>query len=160
MPKIPQPPLDEVDRSIVRVLAQNARIANNALADEVGVAASTCLARVRSLRDRGVIRGFQADVDLSALGMPLQAMISVRLRAHTREQNESFRSVAPGLPGVLEVFHMAGSDDYLLHVAVADSDALRDFVVDHLTTHPAVGQTQTNLIFERMAGSRFPEPGR
>ncbi|WP_033257575.1 MULTISPECIES: Lrp/AsnC family transcriptional regulator [Kitasatospora] len=156
MPNIPRPraaELDAVDRAIVRVLLADARIPNNALAQQVGVAPSTCLARVRGLRERGVIAGYHAELDLPAVGLPLQAMISVRLRAHTRQQNGSFRAVAPGLPGVLAVFHMAGSDDYLLHVAVADPDALRCFVVEHLTTHPAVAQTRTNLVFERIPGA-------
>ena len=152
--------LDEIDRHIVRELARDARMPNNALAERIGIAPSTCLGRVRSLRERGVIRGFRAEIAPAAIGLPLQAMISVRLRAHTREQNESFRATAPDMPGVVAVFHMAGSDDYLLHVALAHPDALRDFVVDHLTTHPAVAQTRTNLIFEQIAGRRHlvPEP--
>ncbi|MFB6888040.1 Lrp/AsnC family transcriptional regulator [Kitasatospora sp. NPDC056327] len=158
MPNYPQAhrvPIDDTDRAILRVLAENARTPNNALAEAVGIAPSTCLARVRALRDRGTIRAFRTEIDPAAIGLPLQAMISVRLRAHTREQNESFRGTAPDLPGVLAVFHMAGSDDYLLHVGVAGPEELRDFVVDHLTTHPAVAQTRTNLIFEQIPGRRY-----
>ncbi|KJY38201.1 AsnC family transcriptional regulator [Streptomyces sp. NRRL S-495] len=147
--------VDDIDRAILRVLAENARTPNNALAEAVGIAPSTCLARVRTLRERGIIRAFRTEIDPAAIGLPLQAMISVRLRAHTREQNESFRGTAPDLPGVLAVFHMAGSDDYLLHVGVAGPEELRDFVVDHLTTHPAVAQTRTNLIFEQIPGRRY-----
>ncbi|MFD7414890.1 Lrp/AsnC family transcriptional regulator [Kitasatospora purpeofusca] len=158
MPNFPQAhraSVDDIDRAILRVLAENARTPNNALAEAVGIAPSTCLARVRTLRERGIIRAFRTEIDPAAIGLPLQAMISVRLRAHTREQNESFRSTAPDLPGVLAVFHMAGSDDYLLHVGVAGPEELRDFVVDHLTTHPAVAQTRTNLIFEQIPGRRY-----
>ncbi|WP_406091352.1 Lrp/AsnC family transcriptional regulator [Kitasatospora purpeofusca] len=158
MPNFPQAhraPVDDIDRAILRVLAENARTPNNALAEAVGIAPSTCLARVRTLRERGIVRAFRTEIDPAAIGLPLQAMISVRLRAHTREQNESFRSTAPDLPGVLAVFHMAGSDDYLLHVGVAGPEELRDFVVDHLTTHSAVAQTRTNLIFEQIPGRRY-----
>ncbi|MFJ4092242.1 Lrp/AsnC family transcriptional regulator [Kitasatospora sp. NPDC089913] len=158
MPNFPQAhraPVDDIDRAILRVLAENARTPNNALAEAVGIAPSTCLARVRALRERGIVRAFRTEIDPAAIGLPLQAMISVRLRAHTREQNESFRGTAPDLPGVLAVFHMAGSDDYLLHVGVAGPEELRDFVVDHLTTHPAVAQTRTNLIFEQIPGRRY-----
>jgi DNA-binding Lrp family transcriptional regulator len=150
--------IDEVDRAIIRALAENARMPNNALAEAVGIAPSTCLGRVRALQERGVLRGFRAEVDPAAIGLPLQAMISVRLRAHTREQVASFRSTAPDLPGVLAMFHMAGSDDYLLHVGVAGPEALRDFVVDNLTAHPAVAQTRTNLIFEQIPGRRYLAP--
>src|SRR5580658_2183050 len=74
--------LDDIDRHIVYELARDARIANNALAERVGIAPSTCLGRVRSLRERGVIRGYHADVDPAALGLALQALIAIRLESH------------------------------------------------------------------------------
>ena len=149
----PQPPLDPTDRAILALLAADARMPNNAIAEAVGIAPSTCLGRIRTLRERGAIRGFHADVDPAALGRGLQAMIAVRLRAHTRESVKDFIRDIPGLPGVVGVWHVAGADDYLLHVAVQDSDALRDFVLNHLTTHPAVGHTETSLIFGHFRGS-------
>src|SRR5271154_3780487 len=76
--------LDEYDRHIVRELARDARTPNNALAERVGIAPSTCLGRVRSLRERGVIRGYHADVDPAALGLALQALIAIRLESHAR----------------------------------------------------------------------------
>ena len=91
---------------------------------------------MRALRERGVLRGFHAEVDLAALGRPLQAMIAVRLAAHTREQIEDFTAHVRELPGVLSVFHMTGATDYLLWVAAADAQDLREFVVDHLATTP------------------------
>src|SRR5438045_3270909 len=79
-----RPVLDDVDRRILRELVADARIPNNALAERVGIAPSTCLGRVRALREGGVIRGYHADVDPAALGRPIQAMISVRLQSHAR----------------------------------------------------------------------------
>jgi DNA-binding Lrp family transcriptional regulator len=49
------------------------------------------------------------------------------------------------------VFHVAGAEDYVLHVRAASGDALRDFVLDHLAVDPAVQHTQTSLIFEHIA---------
>lgn len=144
--------LDPVDRQLLAALRLDGRMTNQALAAAVGIAPSTCLLRVRELRRRGVLRGVHADVDLARAGRPLQAMIAVRMRAHVREQVKAFLVQLPAVPGVLAVFHMSGKDDYLVHVAVADTDALRDFVVEHLTGHPAVGHTETNLIFERLPG--------
>lgn len=151
--RAPKPVLDDTDRAILAVLAADARTPNNAVAEAVGIAPSTCLARIRTLRERGVIRGFHADIDPTALGRGLQAMIAVRLRAHTRERVKEFIRDVPGLPDVVGVWHVAGADDYLLHIAVADSDALRDFVLEHLTTHPAVGHTETSLIFGHLRGA-------
>src|SRR5215469_18814461 len=81
-PKTVQAPnLDEIDLTIIRELARDARLPNNMLAARAGIAPSTCLGRVRALRERGVIRGYHADVDQAALGRPLQAMIAVRLQS-------------------------------------------------------------------------------
>ena len=152
MPNDPQPSVDAVDRAMLELLARDARITNQRLAELVGVAPSTALARLRSLRTRGVIRGFHAEVDLAALGSPLQAMIAVRLAVHAREQIEAFTVAVRELPGVLMVFHLTGVTDYLIWVAAADAQHLREFVVDHLASHPAVAHAETSLIYEHRRG--------
>lgn len=145
--------LDDVDRAILRVLTEDARTPNNAVAAAVGIAPSTCLGRIRALRERGVIRGHHTDVDLGALGLPIQAMIAVRLSAHSRSQVDNFSAHAAALPGVISVFHVAGGNDYLLHVAAPSADALRDFILDNVTTQPGIQHTETSLIFVHHRGS-------
>lgn len=152
MPNDRQTPLDATDRAIVEVLGQDARTSNQRLAERVGVAPSTALTRLRSLRARGVITGFHAEVDLAALGRPLQAMIAVRLAVHAREQIDAFTGAVRALPGVLMVFHLTGVTDYLVWVAAADAQDLREFVVDHLATHPSVAHAETSLIYEHRRG--------
>ena len=151
--------LDRVDLALVSALLRDARMPNSRLAQEAGVAPSTALVRMRALLRAGVIRGFRADVDPAAVGRPVQALISVRLRAHDRAVIDSFADRLPTLPEVVQTFHTAGADDYVLHVAVADATRLRDFVLDHLTTHPAVAHTETNLVFSHDEGHRGPLPG-
>jgi len=158
MPKDRQPvEIDDVDRAILEALTNDARMPNNRLAEGLGIAPSTCLARVRALRRNGVLRGFHADVDLAALGRPLQAMIAVRLTVHHREEIEAFTRAVRELPGVLSVFHVAGVNDYLVWVAAADAQDLREFVVDHLATHRSVAHAETSLIYEHRRG---PGPWR
>jgi DNA-binding Lrp family transcriptional regulator len=148
--------LDPVDRTIVGALREDARIPNARLAELAGIAPSTCLERVRSLRRRGVLRGFRADIDPAGLGYGLQAMIAVRLAAHTREQIASFTEHVRDLDGVLSIFHMTGETDYLLHVAARDPHDLREFVVEHLASDPAVAHAQTSLIYEQRDGRGVP----
>jgi DNA-binding Lrp family transcriptional regulator len=150
MPNFPQ--LDPVDRAILEHLSVDARMPNNRLAERVGLAPSTCLARVRALREAGVVRGFHAEIDLGALGRPLQAMVAVRLAVHARAQIDDFTDHVRALPGVLSIFHMTGQTDYLVWVAAADAQDLREFVVDHLATHPATAHAETSLIYEHRRG--------
>ena len=130
-------------------LARDARIPNNTLAERAGVAPSTCLGRVRALRERGVIRGYHAEVDPAALGRPLQAMIAVRLQANARGRIRTFVAGVARLPEVLNVFFLAGKDDFLLHVAAASTGDLRDFV-ENLSSNADVAYTETSLIFEHV----------
>lgn len=144
--------MDDTDRRILRALSANARMSGAALASSLGVAESTVSLRIRRLQKEGHLRGAHADIDLMSLGMTVQALVSVRLVSIIREDVESFREEAPNWPGVLGLFHMAGVDDFLLHVAARNSSELRDFVLEHLAGHPAVANTETNLIFDHVVG--------
>jgi DNA-binding Lrp family transcriptional regulator len=148
--------LDDTDRAILRVLADDARISNKDLAERVGVAQSTCLARVRTLRESGVIRGYHADIDPRALGHDLQAMIAIRLQPHARGALGDVVAALARRPEVLDVYFVAGANDFLLHVATTSTDELRRLVADHLNRDPAIAGTETALIFEhtRAAGRR------
>lgn len=142
--------LDDIDRRLLRLLADDARMPNNALAQRAGIAPSTCLGRVRALRERGIIRGFHADIDPAALGRPIQAMIAVRLQTHARGHIPAFMAKIAALPEVLNVFFLGGADDFHVHIAAASTDNLRDFVVVNLSGDPDVALTETNLIFEHV----------
>jgi len=148
--------LDAVDRRLLAELERDGRIANNRLAARLGVAPSTAHARTRALVERGVVRGVHAEVDLAAVGRPVEALVAVRLRAHDRAQIEAFSRRVPALAEVVQTFHVSGAEDYMLHVAVASSGALRDWVLDHLTTDPAVAHTETTLVFEHRRGNAGP----
>jgi DNA-binding Lrp family transcriptional regulator len=145
--------LDAVDRKILTVLHADARITNNALAEAVGIAASTCHGRVRRLVDLGVIRGFYTDVDPVAVGLPLQAMISVTLQSNARGKIRSFIQQIRTRRQVMDVYFLAGSDDFILHVAARDTEDLRAFVVENLNADADVAGTQTSLIFEHLRGA-------
>ena len=148
--------LDRIDFEIIAELRKNARIPNNKLAQKVGVAPSTCLERVRRLISAGVLYGFSAEVDPSAVGIGLQALITVQLRRHSRDLVDSFRNHAVTLKEVLAVYHVAGSNDFLVHTAVRDADHLRDLAMDAFTTRPEVSHIETNLIFEYSRTRELP----
>jgi DNA-binding Lrp family transcriptional regulator len=145
--------LDDTDHRILNALHSDARMSNSALAETVGIAASTCHGRVRRLQELGVIRGFYADIDPAAIGLSLQAMISVSLQANARGKIRSFIEHIRRRPQVMDVYFLAGADDFLIHVAASDTDDLRAFVVENLNSDADVAGTQTSLIFEHLRGA-------
>ncbi|GEB52072.1 MULTISPECIES: Lrp/AsnC family transcriptional regulator [Streptomyces] len=149
--------LDALDRTLLRELQKDARQTNRELAAKAGVSPSTSLERVRLLRQRGVITGYHAALDLDAAGRPVQALISVRIRPPARPVIEGFREWAARLPEVIGLFVTSGAHDFLLHVAVPDVDSVYAFVIDRLTERREVADVQTTLVYEHMR-SRGIEP--
>ncbi len=139
--------MDELDTALLTLLQEDAKLTNKELASRLHIAQSTCIERVRALTRRGILRGHHAEVDLRKIGRPVQAMVAVRLRPPDRAVIESFRTFVTSLPEVLEVFVMSGSDDFLLHVAVADNDHLSGFVLDRLTQRKEIVDVRTSVVF-------------
>lgn len=142
--------LDELDRHLVAALQNDARQTNRELAEAARVAPSTSLERVRSLRDRGIIRGYHAEVDLAAIGRGVQALVAVRIRPPSRHNIEAFREWVLALPETVGVFVVSGGDDFLIHVAVPDTDGLYAFVIDRLTERHEVADVRTSVVYEHL----------
>jgi len=148
--------LDRTDFRILQEMQKNARIQNKTLARRVGIAESTCLERVRTLRDDGVLTGYSAEVDPAAVGIHVQAMIAVQLERHSRETVERVRTRVFDRPEVVAVYHLGGRTDFLLHVAVRSSDHLRDVILSAFTSHDEVAQVETSLIFDYHRAETWP----
>lgn len=149
--------LDAVDMALLRELQNDARQTNRDLATKAGVSPSTSLERVRLLRERGLITGYHAVLDLEAAGRPVQALISVRIRPPARPVIEGFREWAQQLPEVIAMFVTSGAYDFLLHIAVPDVNGVYAFVIDRLTERREVADVQTTMAYEHVQ-SRIIEP--
>ena len=151
-------PLDRTDRAIVTQLQNNARISNKELAAAVGVAPSTALERTRRLEAEGVLIGYHAEVAPEALGIGLQALVEVSLRQHARPLVEAFEAHALALPEVVQVFHTTGASDFLVHVAVRDTEHLRTLALAAFTERPEVARIETSLLFAHRRTVAAPQP--
>lgn len=148
--------MDRIDITLLRLLRKNARLPNKDLAERVGIAPSTALERIRRLRSSRAIQGYHAEIAPEAVGIGLQAMVSVRLARHSRELVERFHEHVIALPEVLAVYHVAGADDFLVHVGVRDSGHLRDFALSAFTERAEVAHIETRLIFEFRRSTELP----
>ncbi|WP_329459658.1 Lrp/AsnC family transcriptional regulator [Streptomyces sp. NBC_01497] len=151
---------DAVDRALLRELQDDARQTNRDLAAKTGVSPSTSLERVKLLRERGAITGYHASVDLDAMGRPVQALISVRIRPPARPVIEGFRNWAARLPEVIGLFVTSGTHDFLLHVAVPDVNGVYAFVIDRLTERREVADVQTTMVYEHVRPGRIDPAAR
>jgi DNA-binding Lrp family transcriptional regulator len=143
--------LDSVDRALLLELQNDARQTNKALAERVGVAPSTCLERVRELRERGVITGFSARVDPDAIGRPMEALMSIQQGSARRQTTESLLDHVGSQPETIRVMALTGTTDFVVHVAVPDMDHLRDLIWA-LIERPEVTRIQTSLVLAKVEG--------
>ena len=152
-----QKALDRIDRRILQALQNDARCSNKELAAQVGLAPSSCLERVRRLRKRGLLGAAHAETDPAALGVGIQALVSVDVYHHSAEAIAAFDRTLRGLPEVIAFFNVSGRHDYLVHLACRDTAHLRTLMLEAFTGVEAVRYHETSLIFDRYRSSGWPD---
>ena len=136
--------MDQIDRAILFQLQADGRLANNELADRVGLSPSPCLRRVKRLEASGTIQRYAAIVDQAAIGRAYEVLVWVTLREVTRASMATIEERFAELGEITEAFRMMGQPDYLVRVAVADAAAFESFYIDTLAALPGV-QTLTSM---------------
>lgn len=145
--------LDDQDRQILRLLQSDCRISNADLADQVGMSASACWRKTRSLEETGLISGYRADVSSLAAGLNFQALVHVQLARHNPEHLAKFISAISARREVLECYATTGQADYHLRILCQDISAYNDFLEGFLFQLPAVKSAQTNVVLKEIKRS-------
>ena len=134
--------IDETDMEILAILQNNARTPNAEIARKVGMTTSGIFDRLKRLENKGVIDGYKTLVNPRALGLVLLAFVSVRLQPAREARAVGERLV--DIPGIQEVFHMAGEACFLCKVRCRDTEDLEK-VLGRINAIDTVCGTQTNI---------------
>lgn len=137
--------MDDIDIAIINQLQLDGRLANNQLAERVGLSPSPCLRRVRMLEDAGTIVGYTAIVDRVAIGCAYEPIVWVTLNEVTRESMAAFEIAVQPIPEVVEVLRMMGQPDYMLRIATRNPETFEQLYIDRLAGLPYV-QTLTSQL--------------
>ncbi len=143
--------IDDIDRTLLNFLQEDARISNAELARRVGMVPSAVLERVKKLEERGLVRGYHARLDARKLGSGLVAFAFVKSddRVGGIESAESLAAI----PEVQEVHHIAGEDCYLIKIRVADVEALGKLLREKVGVIPSIRSTRTTIVMETLKES-------
>ncbi len=151
--------IDAIDARILTILQENARTSNAEIARQVDLAPSAVFERIRKLEERGVIEGYSARVNATAVGLPLLSFIFVR--DEERPGDERTSQLVSEIPEVLEVHHVAGEDCLLVKVRTTDTDALGKLLRDRLGRIPTIVTTRTTIVLGTVKeSSQLPLPIR
>lgn len=147
-------PLDPIDIKIVGMLAEDARLSTRAIARAVAMSPTGVSERLERLHNRGIIRGYHAEIDPAALGWAVEAIIGI-----TSKQGENLRELVNHVmtfPQVVTAYIVTGRWDILLSVRARSHQALQDFVVNILPASPGFVRSETMVCWEarrRSAGA-------
>ncbi len=136
---------DEIDRQIMAHLQADGRMTNVDLADRVGLTAPPCLRRVRTLEEKGAIRGYHADLDPVWLGYTITVFAMVSLKSQAETDLEAFESHVAGIPEIRECYMLNGDIDFILKIVAKDLSSFQQFLTTKLTTAPNVAHVRTSL---------------
>ncbi|WP_079433274.1 Lrp/AsnC family transcriptional regulator [Zoogloea sp. LCSB751] len=146
--------MDRIDKKILAELQVDGRLSVTDLAERVGLSLSPCHRRVRALEEMGVIQGYRAQLNPSALGLNFSAMVFVTLREGDRQAVATFEAAVVDIPQIIEAQRLFGEPDYLLHVVAHDLPAFQRLYDEHLATLPNVQRLTSTLVMKRVIQDR------
>ncbi|TCP43205.1 Lrp/AsnC family transcriptional regulator [Rhodovulum marinum] len=147
--------LDEIDRHILRALAEDATQSAGALGRRFGLSQPATWRRVKRLEDSGVIAGRRVVLDAEALGFGVSVFLGVKLATKGRVGLEQFERAVSAIPEVQTVQHVLGLFDYRLKVVARDLSDFERVLRRRIMTLPGVGNVEANVI---LSEERLPGP--
>ncbi|MFC5006635.1 Lrp/AsnC family transcriptional regulator [Dactylosporangium cerinum] len=145
--------MEETDRAIVAALAVDGRLSYTDLAERVGLSVSAVHQRVRRLEQRGVIKGYAAQLDHDAIGLPLTAFVAIRPIDPSQPDDAPDRLAK--LPQIESCYSVAGDDFYLLLVRVESPLALERLLQEIRTAANVI--TRTTVVLSTPYENRSPK---
>jgi|TARA_R110002012_G_scaffold60005_1_gene157013 DNA-binding Lrp family transcriptional regulator len=139
--------MDSKDREIIKALQRNGRLTNQDLAAQVNLSPSPCLRRTRALEEKGVIKGYTAIVDERAYGLPVTALVRIRLSSHMGDVVKLFEKKVHETEQILDCYVITGSEDYLLRVLVEDLKSYEEFVRHKLHNIPGIASIDSSFAY-------------
>jgi Lrp/AsnC family transcriptional regulator, leucine-responsive regulatory protein len=138
------------DRRILAALQEDGRMTSVALAEHVHLSASQCARRVQRLEEAGVIRGYRAVLDPTALGLGIAGVVSVSLEKHAKTNIDELHRQIAARPAIVECLSMTGDSDYQLRIVARDLHEFSALLMESIVPMPGVSTTRSSIILEHV----------
>lgn len=145
---------DPTERQILRLLQQDGRMSNVALAERVGLSESPCFRRVKRLEETGVIAGYAALVDQRRLGLDVTAFVHVSMEKQPTETSDAFMAAVHAEEHIIECHAMSGSQDYLMKVVARSIDHFSELCMERILRFPGVHHVESSFSLREIKHAR------
>ncbi|MEB6337598.1 Lrp/AsnC family transcriptional regulator [Serratia rhizosphaerae] len=143
-------PLDMTEMKILRLLQDDARVTNQALAEKIGMSASPCWRKVRKLEEEEVIQGYRAVLDRKKIGLGVMVFIRVAIDSHSETEAKKFEEEVTALEDVVACYSIGGDADFLLQVVASDLDSYADFAMSVVRRLPGIKEMQSMFVLKEI----------
>lgn len=134
--------IDDIDLQIISLLQEDSRLSFNKIASKLGISVGTAYNRVRSLEDRGILRGYTVIVDPVKVGYGLTAIILIQAEGkHLLDVENEVAKIS----NVISVYDITGDFDIAVVARFKDRTGLNAFIKSLLSV-PYVRRTVTNVV--------------
>lgn len=138
--------LDEYDKKIIQYLQEDSSISNIELSKKIGLAPSSCLLRVKSLKEQKVLKQFTTIVDEKILGYEITCFATVSLSPLNRETSSKFIEEIMKISEITECYTITGAAAFMLKIVAKSFQYYRNFVFDKILAIPNVSHIETNIV--------------
>jgi Lrp/AsnC family transcriptional regulator, leucine-responsive regulatory protein len=152
----PQPAfrLDQIDKKILAILQQNAKITNAQLSKDISLSPAPTLERVKKLEQAGYIESYHAKLNSAKLGMGVTTFISIKLNKHNKNTNDSFVAKIKNIEEVIECHYITGSSDYVLKVVSKDIESYQHLIMNKISEIEEIDNMQSMVVLSTLKDTK------
>ena len=148
--------MDTLDRKILQILQADSRTSLQDIGQAVGLSASPCWGRIKKMEEAGVIEGYTVRLNAHALGLRDTVMVQVTLDSHSDNTLEKFGETLAAIPEVIEAYLLSGEYDYLLRIAVRDTQDYERLLPEQLYKIKGLRQSKSSFVLRTMKKADLP----
>jgi Lrp/AsnC family transcriptional regulator len=137
--------MDVTDRKILRFLQDHPEISMADLAKEVGLSHTPCWRRVKQLEESGAIQERAVILNPAMMGLGINVLANIRLKAHDEDTLEAFEQAARDRPEIVDCFTVGGESDYAVRIVVGSIDAYEQLLKKVLLHFPGVAAVNSHF---------------
>ena len=145
---------DSIDRKILEILQENAKITNAQLSKEIGLSPAPTLERVKKLENAGIIQSYHARLAPQAIGLGVSTFVTVTLTGHKKEHIDKFVGRIAQIQEVIECHHITGAGDFMLKIVAENIQSFQRLLVEVINEIPEIDNTQTTMILSTFKESK------
>ena len=148
--------MDIFDRKILQILQADSRTSLQEIGQAVGLSSSPCWGRIKKMEEAGVIEGYTVRLNAQALGLGDTVMVQVTLDSHSDNTLEKFGETLAAIPEVIEAYLLSGEYDYLLRIAVRDTQDYERLLREKLYKIKGIRHSKSSFVLRTMKKADLP----